>query len=165
MILPEKISKTIRRPTGISSWKVWLNKDVSLRGISKGKKLKISQQVKVIQLFKQLLKAGFTLTEIVAKIQRDVDDRPITREHHQSGLRKATLANVLTNAHAAEHGESALEIEWRKRRCAGDLFHAERFREMVFDVADGCADAFTPGHGFSSFCSHCRQKAGRLPDL
>ena len=70
MILPEKISKTIRRPTGISSWKVWLNKDVSLRGISKGKKLKISQQVKVIQLFKQLLKAGFTLTEIVAFLER-----------------------------------------------------------------------------------------------
>ena len=68
--MPEKISKTIRRPTGISSWKVWLNKDVSLRGISKGKKLKISQQVKVIQLFKQLLKAGFTLTEIVAFLER-----------------------------------------------------------------------------------------------
>ena len=35
-----------------------------------GKKLKISQQVKVIQLFKQLLKAGFTLTEIVAFLER-----------------------------------------------------------------------------------------------
>ena len=35
-----------------------------------GKKLKINQQLKVIQLFKQLLKAGFTLTEIVAFLER-----------------------------------------------------------------------------------------------
>ena len=78
-----------------------------------------------------------SIRRIVAKIQRDIDDWPIAREHRQSGLRKAALANVLTDAHAAEHGESALEIEWRKRRCAGDLFHAERFCEMVFDIADG----------------------------
>ncbi|EHE91984.1 ComG operon protein 2 [Streptococcus thermophilus CNCM I-1630] len=70
MILPEKISQTIRRPTGIRSWKGWLNNDVSLRGISNGKKLKISQPVKVIQLFKQLLKDGFNLTEIVAFLER-----------------------------------------------------------------------------------------------
>ena len=61
-----KISKAIRQSAGTSSWKAWLNKDISLKGISKGKKLKINQQLKVIQLFKQLLKAGFTLTEIVA---------------------------------------------------------------------------------------------------
>ena len=70
MILPVKISKAIRQPTGTSSWKAWLNKDISLKGISKGKKLKINQQLKVIQLFKQLLKAGFTLTEIVAFLER-----------------------------------------------------------------------------------------------
>ena len=39
-------------------------------GDIKGEKLKINQQVKVIQLFKQLLKAGFTLTEIVAFLER-----------------------------------------------------------------------------------------------
>ena len=32
-----EISKAIRQPAGTSSWKAWLNKDISLKGISKGK--------------------------------------------------------------------------------------------------------------------------------
>ena len=71
MILPEKISKN-HSSTNWNQQLEGLVKQGCLteRDIQGGKKLKISQQVKVIQLFKQLLKAGFTLTEIVAFLER-----------------------------------------------------------------------------------------------
>ncbi|MEQ9810351.1 competence type IV pilus assembly protein ComGB [Streptococcus jiangjianxini] len=68
---------------GISSWLSFLNQDISLKNKSKSRVLATKKQVKIIQLFNNLLSSGFNLPETVDFLKRSqlVPDQQIQIMH------------------------------------------------------------------------------------